>query len=212
MGCPYALSVGLRWRVEGIRKRQDSWRRKMGSAQQVSASARKPFHDPSCCARDWANDKNGSAQAVRPAVVDVDVTTGHQKNREAILLPIKMGDHCFIPLVRKSLALVCELDILFLRNDAPGSLVKSGGDLDNRIKTLFDGLRMPTLDELKVGAPDADPCYCLLENDDLISGFSVRTDRLLTDPNRSESRVLLVIEVKLTALRLTTQNVGFLTD
>jgi hypothetical protein len=71
---------------------------------------------------------------------------------------------------------------------------------------------MPTLDELKVGAPDADQCYCLLENDDLISGFSVRTDRLLTDPNRSESRVLLMIEVKLTALRLTTQNVGFLTD
>ena len=136
--------------------------------------------------------KTDRRRAVRPAVVDVDVTSGHQKNREAILGPIELGNHRFIPLVRRSLALVCDLDILFLRNDAPGSIVKSGGDLDNRIKTLFDGLRMPTLDELKVGQPDVDPFYCLLENDDHISGFAVHTDRLLTDPSRSERRVLLV--------------------
>jgi hypothetical protein len=114
--------------------------------------------------------------------------------------------------VRRSLDLACELDILFLRNDAPGSVVRSGGDLDNRIKTLFDGLRMPSESEAKVGKAANDTCLCLLEDDSLISTFAVRTDRLLTDPERSEHRVLLVIEVELTVLKLNSYNVGFLTD
>ena len=58
----------------------------------------------------------------------------------------------------------------------------------------------------------ADPCFCLLEGDSLTSSFAVRTDRLLTDPERAKHRVLLVIEVKLTVLKLNSYNVGFLTD
>jgi hypothetical protein len=144
--------------------------------------------------------------------VDVDITSPHEKTKNALLELVDIGGYKFIPLVRRSLALICELDILFLRNDAPGSIVKSGGDLDNRIKTLFDGLRMPTPDELKVDKPDIQPFYCLLEDDSLISSFAVRTDRLLTDPARDEQRVLLVIDVKLTAIKLTAHNVGFLAD
>jgi hypothetical protein len=34
------------------------------------------------------------------------------------------------------------LNILFLRADIPGKVVQSG-DIDNRLKTLFDALRMP---------------------------------------------------------------------
>jgi hypothetical protein len=154
----------------------------------------------------------GGVKPISPTRVSIDIAHGHRENQEAILSSIERGGWHFVPVVRKSLQLVCELDILFLRNDAPGSIVRSGGDLDNRIKTLFDGLRMPTEDEMKGASPGFDPFYCLLENDDLISSFAVRTDRLLTDPNRSADRVLLVIEVKLTAIRLTAQNVGFLTD
>lgn len=144
--------------------------------------------------------------------VDIDVTSPHDKTANALLRWVEIDGYQFVPLVRKSLELVCELDILFLRNDAPGSIVKSGGDLDNRIKTLFDGLRMPTIDELQVDKPDTKPFWCLLEDDSLISSFTVRTDRLLTDPNRSPHRVMLIIEVKLTAIKLTAQNVGFLAD
>ncbi|HWX76076.1 MAG TPA: hypothetical protein VNY32_01295 [Candidatus Acidoferrales bacterium] len=153
-----------------------------------------------------------SSRPVSPARVSIDITHRHHGIQETLLYPVQRGDYRFIPLVRKSLELVCQLDILFLRNDMPGSIVKSGGDLDNRIKTLFDGLRMPTEDEMAGASPTVDPFCCLLEDDSLISNFAVRTDRLLTDPNRSERRVLLVIEVKLTAIRLTAQNVGFLTD
>lgn len=143
----------------------------------------------------------------------VDDSLGTVKN--LINEPIRVGGRSFVPLVRRSLALNCELDILFLRNDAPGSVVTaSGGDLDNRIKTLFDGLTVPNAANALDGpeTPDAEPFYCLLEDDKLISSFSVRTDRLLTAPGESERRVLLIIEAKVTASKLTAENLAYLTE
>jgi hypothetical protein len=90
--------------------------------------------------------------------------------------------------------------ILFLRPGDPGSLIGQGGDLDNRLKVLFDGLRMPTQGEM-VGDEDIqeEPLYCLLEDDGLISALSVRTDRLLQGGGRTE--VDLTIEVTVRAVR-----------
>jgi len=51
-------------------------------------------------------------------------------------------------------------------------LVTSGGDIDNRIKVLFDGLKMPeTVSELGGVALESeeDPFFCLLEDDNLIN-------------------------------------------
>src|SRR5438874_10324557 len=60
----------------------------------------------------------------------------------------RCGYH-FLPLVSEWFMASCALDILFLRRDGPGSLVKSGGAIDNRLKVLFDALRMPqTSDEV----------------------------------------------------------------
>jgi hypothetical protein len=47
----------------------------------------------------------------------------------------------YLPLIRKSLNLACAVDILFLRHEDPGSLILQGGDIDGRIKTLFDASR-----------------------------------------------------------------------
>jgi hypothetical protein len=41
----------------------------------------------------------------------------------------------------------CSLSILFLRHEPQGGIIQSG-DLDNRINTLFDALRIP--DELQI--------------------------------------------------------------
>jgi len=107
----------------------------------------------------------------------------------------------FVPLVRKANGFTCSLDILFLRRDTPGSLVENGGDIDNRIKVLLDGLRMPkTVPELggvQIDSADEDPFYCLLEDDKLITSISVTTDRLII-PRKAEedvNDVLLVIHV-----------------
>ena len=110
----------------------------------------------------------------------------------------------FVPLVRKVGGFTCSLDILFLRRDDPGNLVRSGGDIDNRIKVLFDGLRAPnTLAEIGGFQPgaDEDPFHCLLEDDSLITALNVTTDRLLLplDEVKGERQhdVYLVIHVKL---------------
>lgn|SRR2546425_4871760 len=112
----------------------------------------------------------------------------------------------FVPLVRKDSAFSCSLDILFLRRDNPGNLVCSGGDIDNRIKVLFDALRIiDNRSELgtanPIPAPGEDPFFCLLEDDNLITDVKITTDRLLV-PVQSEENihdVELVIHVKLTA-------------
>ena len=58
--------------------------------------------------------------------------------------------------------ILAELDILMLRHGEAGSIV-SGGDIDNRLKTLFDALRAPTEAESEpVGAAEqGEPVYCL---------------------------------------------------
>jgi hypothetical protein len=50
----------------------------------------------------------------------------------------------FIPLISRRNDLTCELDITLLRQQAPGQLLGDGGDIDNRMKTLLDGLRKPS--------------------------------------------------------------------
>ncbi|MCJ7503408.1 MAG: hypothetical protein MUP80_10175 [Acidobacteriia bacterium] len=123
-----------------------------------------------------------------------------------VQLAAKNFERCgyrFLPLIGRDFGIACSLDILFLRRDDPGNLVRSGGDIDNRIKVLFDALRMPeTGDELpteyKQPAVDEDPFYCLLENDNLITEVRVTTDRLLksVEPSGSENDVHLVIHVR----------------
>ena len=106
----------------------------------------------------------------------------------------------FVPLINEVGRFTCSLDILFLRRDNPGNLIQSGGDIDNRIKVLLDGLRMPTKVEEFGGfpiEPDEDPFFCLLEEDRLITSVSVTTDRLIIPKKSDESinDVLLVIHV-----------------
>jgi hypothetical protein len=96
----------------------------------------------------------------------------------------------FLPLVSKKRGIACSLDILFLRRDSPGNLVASGGDIDNRIKVLFDGLRVPGYAEEVPSPPQEgeDPFFTLLEDDDLITDVRITTDRLLT-PLESDERI-----------------------
>ncbi len=60
----------------------------------------------------------------------------------ALDLPFKqIGAFRFVPLVSRILFMVCDLDILFLRREPRGFIVNFGGDIDNRLKVLFDALR-----------------------------------------------------------------------
>jgi hypothetical protein len=125
------------------------------------------------------------------------------------------GEFRFVPIVRSGLHLVCDLDILFLRRENPGALISGGGDLDNRLKTLFDALRVPQDDnEVRGLTPrDADEylMVCLVEDDKLITGFRCITDRLLEPPisEAEQNHVRLIINVEVKATKLTAENMGY---
>lgn len=117
----------------------------------------------------------------------------------------------FMPLVRHSLYLACGIDILFLRHEEPFKLMKEGGDLDNRIKTLFDGLKMPNPKDKYVGEePTADLLYVVLEDDALISDISIKSGRLLGNRAKDKHAVRLTIDITLKVLRVIPQNQSLL--
>lgn len=72
------------------------------------------------------------------------------------------------------------------------------GDIDNRIKTLMDALKIP---EGVSDAPEQDehPFYVLLQDDRLVTRLSVESDMLLqpTGPNAGPQDARLVITVRL---------------
>jgi hypothetical protein len=123
------------------------------------------------------------------------------------------GTFRFVPLVMKNLSLVCSLEILLLRNEVPGGLVKPGGDIDNRIKTLFDSLSFPNhANQLQGQAADAEenPFYCLLEDDSLITGFQIKTERLLQPLGANPDEISLLLTITVRPTTVTTGNIGFL--
>ena len=118
-------------------------------------------------------------------------------------------DSNYVPLVASDFCLRCRLDILFLRVEEK-DYVLQGGDIDGRLKTLFDALRMAReANELPPGtvqSEDEDPLFCLLENDDLVSEVSVVTGQLLRLPESkqlSKHDVYLQITVQLNPVRQT---------
>ena len=120
----------------------------------------------------------------------------------AIATKWSRGNYRFVPLVEDRW-LKCSLDILFYRPEEPGLLIRSG-DIDGRLKTLFDALRIPSnLDEIGDNDPKEgeDPFYCLLADDKFITEVKVTTDQLLLLPKEKQADAndaFLVIRVKLT--------------
>ena len=156
-------------------------------------------------------------------IADTDITvfnegTAEESEIEAvkyISMRYSRRGYRFVPLVNGDMSLVCALKIEFFRRSSPGELIRHGGDIDNRLKTLFDALSMPQEDN-QIGKDweplsDEKPFFCLLENDALITGFCVDTKRLLTPPRIGDGRddVYLSIEVSVKATQATKHNVGF---
>jgi hypothetical protein len=119
----------------------------------------------------------------------------------------------FVPLVTLDLDLMCSLDILFLRPDKPRVLW--AGDIDNRIKLLFDALTIPGANEdyATKRKPEAgeSPFFCLLEDDKLITKISVETDQLLDfdGSNAQMNEVRLTITVRIRPYEMTLGNMQF---
>lgn len=136
-----------------------------------------------------------------PSTEELVSFSEHRAERNKV---VSVGNHIhrFVPLVTEENYSGCSLDILFLRRDTPGGIVKHGGDIDNRLKVLLDALRMPReTQELEdcQQSPDENPCFCLLADDKYIDQIAVTTDRLLSPMETGDAihDVMLVIHVVL---------------
>jgi hypothetical protein len=113
----------------------------------------------------------------------------------------RQGEFTFATLVSSKLGLVAELDVLFLRGQRPGDLLRHGGDIDNRMKTLLDSLRVPRAKQTEIPAGDSpaadeQPFYCLLEDDALVTRLTITTDQLLEPGDPADVLVIVRITVK----------------
>jgi hypothetical protein len=94
----------------------------------------------------------------------------------------------------------CQLRIDWHRHDPPGTILSPSGDIDNRLKTLFDALRMPQNDtEIPEGAAHHGIFLCLLEDDSLITKLSVDTSQILGQGQFGPNDVELTLHVAVKA-------------
>jgi hypothetical protein len=119
-----------------------------------------------------------------------------------------LDKYTFAPLVTGKMNGIVELSIVLLRPEKPGGLITQGGDIDNRLKTLFDALTMPrhgnALPKDLDPATEPNPFFCLLEDDNLVTSLQVRTEQLL-EPDVHPCEVDLTIHVR---TRVTAMTVG----
>jgi hypothetical protein len=125
-------------------------------------------------------------------------------------LPRPFGPFVFLPLVTAEMNVVAELSLVLLRPESPGHLITQGGDIDNRLKTLFDALTMPRhANSMPPGvAPSTEqtPYFCcLLEDDNLVTALTVKTEQMLETVN-DPTIVDLSIHVRTRTTRVTIGN------
>lgn len=112
----------------------------------------------------------------------------------------KSNNFRWVPLLRSDGRILCSLDVLYLR-EGKNRTVVADSDIDNRIKTVIDALKIPKLSELPSNAmpePDEDPFFVLLESDELITRLTAEADLLLdpTDPKLGSIDSRVVVSVK----------------
>lgn len=122
----------------------------------------------------------------------------HDYRKETVAARYNMYGFNFVPLVTPELDLLCGLEILFLRPDRPGDVVWRG-DIDNRLKTLIDALKVPEPNEeysSRTPADDEQPMFCLLSDDKLITKLTVETDQLLAPTSADSVSLMITVRIK----------------
>jgi hypothetical protein len=140
----------------------------------------------------------------RPLSDQAESLLAHPAQAAKVSVIVEKGGLLFAPLVTQRLNLYAELSVLLFRQQPRGTLITDGGDIDNRLKTLLDGLRVPrgTLEGRQdlPAEPDPAPFFCLLEDDSLVTKVSVESEQLLRPAKPDEVVAVISVHVKKTVL------------
>jgi hypothetical protein len=121
----------------------------------------------------------------------------------------RLAGYRFVPMITRVMEAYCHLRILLRRPIRPGTIVYSGGDLDGRLKTLFDALAMPPqlqdLPEQITGSDDL--CLCLLEGDELITGLSIDSEEWASAPSSLHAEVDITVTIRAVTLMYGTRQI-----
>jgi hypothetical protein len=128
-----------------------------------------------------------------------DALKRRQDPKEPAMIYIgkKLNGIDYIPVISTKHGVRAQLDILSLSSELPGGALNCG-DIDNRMKTLFDALSAPANKQQVPQNPDTEPdrrVYCLLEDDRLVTSVKVENERLLDVPP-GDRDALVIIRVR----------------
>lgn len=119
------------------------------------------------------------------------------------------------PIITPSLKLIAELDIQLLHPEIVGV---ARSDIDNRVKTIIDGLRCPQNEhEIGENTPkNIGPIYTLLDDDHLVTRLSVNTSHLLSSQIFADQHplnndtIFVMIDVNVRVAEGTLENLPFM--
>jgi hypothetical protein len=118
------------------------------------------------------------------------------------LFIVQRGGYDFVPMFSQTRPSLLKVRIEIYRRQWLGRVFNPGGDLDNQAKVVLDGLRVPQDDNEAKGLdlPAGARCYCLLENDALITVATIESRQLLRT-EALEDHASLMVHVEATPTR-----------
>jgi hypothetical protein len=125
----------------------------------------------------------------------------------------RVGQYHFAPLIGSYFHLVASLEVIMLRPEPEGRIFLRSGDIDNRLKTLLDALKVPNEpaalpDNLPPPSPDETPFFCMLEDDSFITNVDIQTAHWLEPEVQDSDEVVLLLRIRTKPTRVTWGNMG----
>ena len=119
------------------------------------------------------------------------------------------------PIITPNLKLLAEIDIQLLHPEIVGV---ARTDIDNRVKTILDGLRCPQNEhEIGENTPkNIGPIYTLLDDDHLVTKLTVNTSHLLSThlfndmKSRTDDTVFMMLDINVRVGEGTLENLPFM--
>ena len=145
-----------------------------------------------------ARFRDAASPGLQPAILKGRYAT-FPEGVEHQFFYVALNGFRFVPFVSRPHLLVAQLEISLGRRESPGDIFHDGGDLDNRLKTLLDALRMPHDPNELRGLPLGDGeerFYCLLEDDSLVTRIEIDTYQLLGPLQDGEQETDVQLDIK----------------
>ena len=113
---------------------------------------------------------------------------------------VTRGGRQWAPLITQSQHRFAEVHAVLQRRRKWGHVFTPGGDLDNQLKVVLDGLRIPQEDNETRGfpLPEDRRYFCLLENDALITDVRVQTAQLYAPKAADEQKSDVILSLYVT--------------